>query len=271
MPAEPTHTAFTGSVPRTYHQFLGPLIFEDYARDLTARLKPAAASRILELACGTGIVTRRIAEAMPPGASLAATDLNDAMLDVARETVGADPRITYQRVDACSIPFADRSFDLIACQYGVMFFPDKVKAMREARRVLAPGGRYIFNVWDSLAHNPIPRITQEVVAAAFPANPPMFLAQTPYAWFDRAEIERVVRAGGFAHVTLETVEFPSVAPTAEDAARGFIEGTPLYFGLQERGITDIAPIRAAAAKALAAKFGERPCRATMRAVVVTAS
>jgi ubiquinone/menaquinone biosynthesis C-methylase UbiE len=261
-------TAFTGSVPKTYHQYLGPLIFEDYAKDLARRLALKPGEGALELACGTGIVTRELAKS---GARLTATDLNAAMLDVAKAQVGASPNVAFQVADACALPFADGSFDAIACQYGVMFFPDKVKAMREARRVLKPGGRYAFNVWDSLEHNPIPKAVHEALAAMYPVNPPTFLGATPYAWFDRTEIERVVRAGGFERCQIETVAFPSVAPSAEDAARGFVEGTPILGALTEKGVSDFAPVRREIAKALAAKFGDKPCRSTIRAVVVMAS
>jgi ubiquinone/menaquinone biosynthesis C-methylase UbiE len=263
--------AFTGSVPKIYHTYLGPIIFEDYARDMVERLQPKAAERILELACGTGIVTRAIAKKMPAAATLMATDLNPAMLDVAKEVIGSDPKVQFQVADACTLPFLDKSFDTVVCQYGVMFFPDKVGSMREARRVLVPGGRYIFNVWDSLEHNPITRAVHEKLAELFPANPPQFLAQTPYGWSDRAEIERVTRAGGFSKVALETVGFACVSPSAEDAARAWVEGTPLRAALQERGVTDVSDVREAVAKVLAARFGEKPCRSTMRAVIVTAS
>jgi ubiquinone/menaquinone biosynthesis C-methylase UbiE len=262
--------AFVGSIPSTYDRYLGPLIFEDYAADLVRRLAPRSGERVLELACGTGIVTRRLAGALPAGAALTATDLNEAMLQVARGAVAADARVTFQQADACAIPFPNASFNAIVAQFGVMFFPDKLKAMREARRVLAPGGRYLFNVWDSLEHNPIPRIVHETVAARFPANPPNFLKAAPYGYFDRAEIERVVREAGFTSVTCEAVKFPSIAPAAEDAARGFIEGTPLLLGLQERGVQDPAPFRQAAAAALAERFGDQPCVTTMQALVFTA-
>lgn len=266
-----THTAFTGSVPRIYHACLGPLVFEDYAKDLVDRLRPTASDRILELACGTGIVTRQLARAMPQGATLVATDLNDAMLEVARTTVGDDFRVGFQRADACSLPFADHSFDALACQYGVMFFPDKVRAMREAKRVLAPGGRYLFSVWDSLEHNPMSRVAHEIVTALFPNDPPTFLAKVPFGWSDRAEIERTVRAGGFTRFAAQTVRLPSAAPSAADAARALIDGTPLAIALQERAVTDTTPVRQAVARALAERFGDRPCRAPMRAIVVTAS
>lgn len=263
--------SFSGSVPRIYHTYLGPLLFEAYAKDLAARLAPGANDRILELACGTGIVTRRIVGALPRGATLTATDISPPMLEVAMQEVGTDPRVTFQAADACSLPFAAASFDAIVCQYGVMFFPDKIGAMREARRVLRPRGRYIFNVWDSLQHNPFPRVVHETLARLFPANPPRFVEQIPYGWSDRAEIERVTRAGGFTSVTLEELASDSTGPSAEDVARAWLEGTPLFPALQERGVTDLTEIRGTVTGALAAEFGDRPCRSTMRAVVVEAS
>lgn len=267
----PDTKAFTGSIHRTYHAFLGPLIFEPYARDIVPRLQLAGGERVLELAAGTGIVTAHILQALPRDGTLVATDLSEPMLDVARSFVGADPRLTFSQADACQLPFADASFDALACQYGVMFFPDKIRAMQEARRVLAPGGRYIFNIWDSLEHNPIPRIVHESLLASVPDDPPMFLAKMPFGYSEIHEIERVTRSGGFANVKIQHVELPCIAPAAEDAARGYIEGTPVSGALSERGISDPTPIRTAAATRLAEAFGDRPCRATMRAVVVTAS
>lgn len=264
--------SFNSSIARTYHDVLGPLIFEAYARDLARRLSPRAGGRVLELACGTGIVTREIAASMPAGTgwSLLATDLNPGMLEVAKGVVPPGAPVTFQVVDACKLPFADREFDTIVCQYGLMFFPDKVGSMREARRVLKPGGRYIFNVWDSLAHNPMARVVHEQLGAIFPDNPPPFMATLPFGWSDRAEIERTVRAGGFEHCELETVSFECQSPTAADAARAWLEGTPNLAALAERGIKDPAPVRERVAAALTAKFGGSPCRSTMQAVVATA-
>lgn len=277
-----TSSAFVGSIPQTYHRFLGPLLFEGYARDLAGRVRARDGQRVLELACGTGIVTRALLAGLPGRATLMATDLNEAMLEVARGVVGGvvgeDRRVAFRQADACALPFGDASFDVIVAQFGVMFFPDKVKAMREAARVLTPasregGGRsprYLFNVWDALAHNPIPRVVHETTAAMFPGNPPTFLGATPYGYHDRGEIERVVRAGGFTSVAIEAVELASEAPTAEDAARAFVEGTPLLAQLQERGVRDVAEVRGRVARALGERFGAAPCRATMRALVVTA-
>lgn len=274
-----TTPAFTGSVPRVYHALLGPLLFDAYAKDLAARLAGFAPSRILETACGTGIVTSKIARSLP-NASIIATDLNSPMIEIAKEHAGLDAapsstsqRPAFQTADACSLPFPDASFDAIACQFGVMFFADKVKAMSEARRVLATGGRYIFSVWDSLAHNPIPRTVHETFQSLFPADPPNFIPTLPYGWSDKAEIERVTRAGGFANVTLETLSFPSVAPSAADVAKGWVEGTPNAAALADRGVTTpetIAAVREAVRKALVKDFGDSPCRSTMQAIVATA-
>lgn len=266
-----TPSAFVGSIPETYHAALGPLLFEPFARELAARAVLGARERVLELACGTGIVTRHLLPVLPPSATLVATDLNEAMLDVARRHVGSDPRARFQQADACALPFGDRSFDLLICQFSVMFFPDKVRAMREAKRVLAPHGRYLFDVWESLEHSPLPQAVHEALARLFPADPPGFLASTPYGWFERATIERTLRVGGFDDVAFEIVTLPSVAPTSDDVARGFLEGTPMLGQLRERGVVDVAPIREAVSEELARRHGQRPCQATMRAWIVTAA
>lgn len=263
-----SNAAFTGSVPDNYHRFMGPMLFEPYARDMAARLRVPTGGRALELACGTGIVTRAVLAVMPPDATLVASDLNEAMLNVARRHA-ADPRVAFAVADAQQLAFPDRSFDALFCQFGVMFFPDKTRAMREARRVLAPGGRCVFNTWDSLEHNPMTATVHAALGRLFPSSPPDFY-KTPFGWFDRGEIERLVRAAGFDQVSIEAVTFPSVAPTADDAARGLVEGTPVAGQLRERGVTDTEPVVRAVAEALAARHGRSPCRAPMRALVIEA-
>lgn len=261
--------AFAGSVPENYHRYMGPMLFEPYARDMAARLKVPAGGHALELACGTGIATRAATGFLPPDAAIIATDLNESMVNVARRHA-ADPRVTFTVADAQALGFPDRSFDVVFCQFGVMFFPDKPRAMREARRVLAPGGRYVFSVWDSLEHNPMTATVHATLARLFPASPPDFY-NTPFGWFDRGEIERSVRAAGFDRVSIEAVTFPSVAPSADDAARGLVEGTPVAAQLKDRGVTDAEPVRRAVAEALAAEHGREPCRAPMRALVIEAA
>jgi SAM-dependent methyltransferase len=190
------------------------------------------------------------------------------MIDQARRHIPADPRLSFQQADGCALPFEGASFDAIVCQYGVMFFPDKVKAMREARRVLRPGGVYLFNVWDSLDANPIPGTVNRILEQTFPKDPPRFL-HTPYGWGDRVQIERTARDGGFATLRIDHLVLPSEAPDAAAAATGFLQGTPLAADLADRS-ADLPAITAAAAKALAARFGDHPCRASMGAWVVAA-
>ncbi len=265
---------FGGSVPNTYHSILGPIIFDAYAKDMAARLAPLLKSkptaRILELAAGTGIVTQAILKILPADAALTVTDISEPMLAVARAAI-KDPRVAFQAADACQVPFSDKSFDFIICQYGVMFFPDKIQAMKEARRVLAPGGTYFFNIWDSLEHNPFPRTVHEALGGLFPSNPIHFLEKMPFGYSDRTEIERVTRVGGFGNFKVETIGFPCIAQSAAHVARAWVEGTPLFAALQERAVTDTTPVREAVERALASRFGDCPCSSTMRAVIATAS
>lgn len=276
-PTPPTPPSFSGSIPESYHHHFGPLLFEPCAADLVARLNLPLAGplRILELACGTGILTSLLLKSLPADASLTATDLHEPMLDLARRHIGPDPRATFQQGDACNPPFPDASFDLILCQFGVMFFPDKPRAMREGRRILAAGdqrrgGRYVFSVWDSLDHNPMAAAVHETMARLFPVNPATFFS-IPHGYCDRAEIERLLRTAGFSRITLETVTLPSTAPTAESAAAGFVDGSPLSSELRARGITDTTDIRRAVAQALSERFGRSPCHSTMREIVVSAA
>ena len=165
---------FTGSIPEHYDRILGPIIFADYAADIARRTAASCPPRVLETAAGTGIVTRRLRDALPPARALTATDLNPPMLEVARDKFRPDEQVEFQPADATALPFADASFDAVVCQFGVMFYPDKAKSYREVHRVLAPGGRYFFNVWDSHRYNPFGRIAHGVVQRLFPIDPPQF-------------------------------------------------------------------------------------------------
>ncbi|MGH7879682.1 MAG: class I SAM-dependent methyltransferase, partial [Candidatus Binataceae bacterium] len=147
-----TDKLFAGSIPEFYERLMVPLMFEPYARDLAARLSGTGAREFLELAAGTGVVTRALASQLALDGRIVATDLNQSMLDHAKTRL-ADKRVTWRQADAQALPFDDESFDALACQFGVMFFPDKVHAYKEARRVLKPGGRYVFNSWDQIADN----------------------------------------------------------------------------------------------------------------------
>jgi len=173
-------TDFTGSIPQFYDHGLGPVFFTDFADDIARRAAPLAPMRVLEIAAGTGIVTRRLRDLLPR-AHLIATDLNPPMLEVARQKFRPGEAVEFQPADATALPFPDASFDAVVCQFGVMFFPDKDKGHREARRVLVSGGRYLFSVWDSHRHNPIGWLITDILARFFPQDPPQFY-QVPFSY-----------------------------------------------------------------------------------------
>jgi SAM-dependent methyltransferase len=248
-----TDSAFSGSIPALYDRCLGPMLFEPYAADMAERVCGLAPRRVLETAAGTGIVTERLARALP-GAEIVATDLNEAMLDVGRER----PALSGMRIeaaDAQALRYPDASFDAVVCQFGVMFFPDRVGAYREALRVLEPGGSFLFNVWDSLDENPAVRAIAEAVAALFPGDPPGFLGRTPFGYHDTDRVERDLRAAGFRDVRFETVVRRSRTSAPLQAAIGLCEGSPLRAEIEARDASRLGASVAAAAAALASFTG----------------
>ena len=261
-------TKFAGSIPEKYDTYLGPFLFEHYAGHLAGKLALSPESRVLEVACGTGILTRHLLKALPARGSLLATDLNQAMVDYARGKVAADPRLEWKVADAMKLPFADASFDVVAIQFGVMFFPDKVAALKESKRVLKRGGTIVFNVWDSMDHNLSAKIVHELGVREFPADPPKFFL-TPFGYFDAGRIRADMQAAGFTDVAMEEAPFEASTPTAKHAAIGLVEGCPMIVALQERGVTDPAPFVAETEKLLASAFGESPMRTTLKAILVS--
>ena len=242
-----TDTVFAGSIPELYDRFLGPLLFQPYAAEVAARVSRWKPEHILETASGTGIVTEAVHNAAP-SARIVATDLNQAMLDVATRRVKSD-RVCFLVADAQHLPFADESFDLVLCQFGLMFFPDKAKANSEARRVLKPGGHYLLVIWDSLDRNPVSHTLADAVAAEFPDAPPRFLERAPFGYADYDRIDRDMRAGGFTDISIETVQLSSRV-SAEGAARGMCLGSPLTAEIEERGEGAVGRATAAAERAL---------------------
>jgi len=228
-----TDALFAGSIPALYHDHLGPLLFEPYAQDLASRAAALRPRRILETAAGTGIVTEALLGAIPD-AGIVATDLNQAMLDVAAARIRS-PRVEFRQADAQALPFADAGFDVLVCQFGVMFFPDRIGAYREARRMLAPGGIFLFNVWDSLDENPVSKAVAETVADLFPDDPPSFLSRTPFGYHDQARIEEDLRAAGFTEIEIATVKLRSAVGSARDAAIGLTHGSPLRAEIEAHG------------------------------------
>ena len=259
--------AFTGSIPKIYDTHLVPLIFTAYAADLARRVAARNPANVLEIAAGTGVVTRALLGVLPAGVDIIATDLNPAMLDQAAAHTLPRP-VAFQQADAMALPFDDQTFDAVVIQFGVMFFPDKVKALSEARRVLRPGGTLTFSVWDRLADNEIADVISGALAEFFPDDPPAFLARAPYGYFDQAAIAADVAAAGFsAPPELVTVTERSRAKTASDAAVGYCHGSPLRGEIESRGALEHATD--AAEKAIEQKFGPGPIDAKVQAIVVS--
>jgi SAM-dependent methyltransferase len=259
-------TLFAGSVPEIYERYMVPLIFEGYAADLAVRLRPRQPRRILEIAAGTGVVTRAMAAALE--ADLVATDLNQAMIDRA-QAVGTSRPVAWRQADAQALPFADGEFDAVVCQFGVMFFPDKPRAFAEARRVLQPGGLLAFNVWDRIEDN---ELTQEItlaLAAVFPDDPPRFMARTPHGYCDPEVIRRDLAAGGFsAPPSITTVPLPCRAPSTRVPAVAFCQGTPLRNEIEARAPARLAEITDTVEAALTRRFGPGPIDTRIQAKVV---
>ena len=239
---------FSTSIAQAYDHCMVPLKFEPYARDLARRVAELQPERILETAAGTGIVTGLMARALP-GAHIIATDLNRAMLDVAAERL-ASTNVIFLAADAQSLPFADASFDAVVCQFGVMFFPDRVGAYREAWRVLRPGGHFLFNAWDRIEHNPVSYIVSSTVASLFPADPPSFYDRVPFGYHDKAQIEADLAAAGFDQFIIETISAEGHISSAADAARGLCLGSPIRSEIEERAAGRLDEVITKVAEAL---------------------
>jgi ubiquinone/menaquinone biosynthesis C-methylase UbiE len=260
---------FSGSVPASYDRFMVPLIFRPYAEELARRAREFRPSRILETAAGTGVVTEAVHAALP-NAEIIATDLNQPMLDVAAERLDSD-KVRFVAADAQKLPFEDRSFDLVICQFGAMFFPDRVRAHSEARRVLRDGGRYLLAIWDRIESNPLSDASQRTLIELFPENPPLFMRQGPFGYHDPSAIEHDLRAAGFEAVQIETVEKRSRAASAHDAAAALCYGTPMGIEIQDREPGSLDRVFEEVERKLRAFERDGAVDAPMSAHIVTAS
>jgi len=259
---------FGGSIPENYDRYLGPSFFEPFANDLVARLDPKCHRSVLEIACGTGIVTRRLRDRLPAEARLVATDLNPAMLALAQEKFEPSENVTWGKADAGALAFAAGSFDAVICQFGVMFFPDKEAAMRETHRVLSPSGVFLFNVWDSFEQNPVALTAHETIASFFDREPPSFY-QTPFGFHDADLIQRLLRQAGFADIEISIVSLPCQSRSAADFAIGLIRGNPVAGAIEERG-RSVDRVAKAVEKKIGEQFGVAPVETTMQALVCRA-
>ena len=263
------HAAFTGAIPANYDRFLGPIFFHQYANDLAARLPVRLGMRVLEVACGTGLVTVRLLTRLGDQGTLVATDLNVAMIAHGRATIPSGPRLEWREADGTKLPFEQKSFDAVLCQFGLMFFPDKAAGIREAFRVLKPAGLYLFNVWDAIEHNAVARITHETVASFFPTDPPQFYT-IPFSLHDPVPIRGWLDAAGFKDITWLQVAKAGTSPSAAEAVNGLIDGNPIYGAIMQRQPDLLPEIKRAVVRKIAAELGDHPVRCNLRALVFSA-
>jgi ubiquinone/menaquinone biosynthesis C-methylase UbiE len=264
-----TDKLFAGSIPEIYDRLLVPLIFESCALDLAKRVAKADPGDVLETAAGTGVLTRAIASRLAAHAHIVATDLNQPMLNHAMARSN-DSRIEWKQADALALPFEEQSFDVVACQFGVMFFPDKVQGYKEASRVLKVGGRFVFNVWDRISENEFADTVTEALAALFPHDPPRFMARTPHGYHDVERIRDELNVAGFTEISIDAVDETSKAASPRDVAVAYCQGTPLRTEIEARDASGLENATKHATEALARRFGDGAIDGRIRAFAVIA-
>lgn len=258
-------TPFKHSTPALYDRYMGPLLFEPYAKMVAGRAALLQPRRILEIATGTGILTRALHRAVPE-AHIVATDVNPAMLEFAAGRLSSG-HVSFEPADAHDLPFADASFDLVVCQFGVMFFQDKVRAGKAVRRVLQPGGHYVLVTFDDLERNPVPNAAGKAVASLFPDDPPAYMQRGPFSYVDPALIKNDLLAAGFTSIEVDTVVL-TTRVNARDAAQAMVLGSPFRAEIEKRDPSAVDRAFDAVTTALAPWDGRD---APMSAHVVTAT
>jgi ubiquinone/menaquinone biosynthesis C-methylase UbiE len=265
-----TDRVFAGSIPENYDRYLVPLIFESFAQDLARRAAALSPKTILETAAGSGVVTRALTPRLSSGASYVVTDLNQPMLDYAATRHDADGRVSWRKADAQALPFDDIAFDLVCCQFGVMFFPDRQSGYLEAKRVLKPGGCFLFNVWDRIEENVFANDVTNALAEVFPGDPPRFLARTPHGYHDTALIRGELEKAGFSSVVIETRAEQSRASSPRHPAVAYCQGTPLRNEIEARDAARLEEATDYAASRISDRHGAGQVAAKIQAHVVTA-
>jgi ubiquinone/menaquinone biosynthesis C-methylase UbiE len=260
---------FAGSVPENYDRYLVPLIFESFAQDIAQRVAGLSPRAILETAAGTGVVARALTPRLSPKASYVVTDLNQPMLDYAARQV-PDRRISWRKADAQALPFEDAGFDVVCCQFGVMFFPDRQLGYREAKRVLKPGGCFLFSVWDRIEENVFANDVTNALAEVFPSDPPRFLARTPHGYYDTALIHSELEKAGFSKVVVETRAEQSRAPSPRHPAVAYCQGTPLRNEIEARDADRLESATHYATSTIANRHGSGEVAAKIQAHVIMA-
>lgn len=252
-----------------YDSGLGPVIFATYAADVARRAAAGVTARVLETACGTGIVTRALLDALPPGIALTATDINAERLNDARGKIQPHETVSFKVADATSLPFPDQSFDTVVCQFGVMFFPDKDKSYQEALRVLAPGGRYLFSVWDGHRHNPWARLSHETLSHFFTPELPAFTI-APFAYHSIDPIKESLQAAGFDSINISMLRFRQIVPDLATFAGGMVFGSPVLAEILRRPAIDPVRVQDALTTAFRREFGDTHAVVPMQAILFTA-
>lgn len=261
---------FVGSIPALYNKYLVPMIFESYAADLTSRAARHAPRNILEIGAGSGVVTRAMTPRLLAEARYCVTDLNQPMLDFAQASQPPDARLTWQQADAGALPYADRTFDLVLCQFTAMFFPDRTACYREIRRVLKPGGWFLFNVWDKISENEFAELAERAVASVFPEDPPTFMSRIPHGYHDRQRIRSDVEAAGFVDVSVETISDTSRAASPLEVAMAYCQGTPMRNEIERRDATRLDAATEAVRAAVESRWGSGPVAARIQGHVIAA-
>ena len=262
-------SAFVGSIPQLYDEHMGALLFAPYARDVAKRLSDMKTGELLETAAGTGIVTEALATGLAPAVRITASDLNQPMLDHAVKRPGV-ARVHFKQADAQALPFADDSFDAVICQFGVMFFPDKLQAFREARRVLKPEGRFVFSVWDRIETIPVIEAAVAALRRRHPKHPTWFMERVPCGYHDEKRIRADLKAAGFDDCVIETVALEGAAPDARGPALGMCQGSPLGAEIESIEPGGLQAATEAVADAIAERFGKGGFKGPLQALVVEA-
>ncbi len=265
-----TDKLFAGSIPEFYDRHMVPLIFAPYAIDLAERVAHGEPEHVLETAAGTGVLTRAMAARLAPETRITATDLNPPMIEYAAARQSGDLRIAWQQADALALPFEDGAFDAVACQFGAMFFADKIAAYGEAYRVLKPGGRLCFNVWDRISENEFADVVTEALAEVFPQNPPRFMARIPHGYYDIEAIRTELETAGFSDIAMDAVDEKSRAASPRIPAIAYCQGTPLRNEIEARDASRLEEATEHAALAMAQRFGNGAVEGRIRAFVITA-
>ncbi|CAN5368660.1 methyltransferase domain-containing protein [soil metagenome] len=267
MQTTQTPIAFSGKIPVNYDTYLGPMFFEPYALDLANRISKLKAGKILELASGTGRLTKLLPAVIDKATEIIASDINPSMVAFGKE-ISKNENIKWMEIDAVSLPFEDETFDLVVVQFGVMFYSDKVKAFKEAHRVLKPGGTFLFNCWDEINNNPMPIIANEVLRHFFPENTPAFYS-VPFSYFNDMEIKSDLQKAGFEKTEIELLFLTGFSKSPQQAAKGLIEGTPTITAIEDRDPTVLPELIAYLEDKIIQNFGSATIEIPLRARVVS--